>query len=74
VKDLSTLGVVALHSCISVELSIMISLSDRPRACYSWRVTWLGGCTVVSSLWKCVKRPGLLLCGSCEVDLELAIS
>jgi hypothetical protein len=29
---------------------------------------------MVSSLWKCVKRPGLLLCGACEVVLELAIS
>jgi hypothetical protein len=25
-------------------------------------------------LWKFVKRPGLLLCGACEVVLELAIS
>jgi hypothetical protein len=25
-------------------------------------------------LWKIVKRPGLLLCGACEVVLELAIS
>jgi hypothetical protein len=29
---------------------------------------------VVSSSWKFVKRPGLLLCGDCEVVLELAIS
>jgi hypothetical protein len=28
----------------------------------------------VSSLWKFVKRPRLLLCGACEVVLELAIS
>jgi hypothetical protein len=28
----------------------------------------------VSSSWKFVKRPGLLLCGACEVVLELAIS
>jgi hypothetical protein len=27
-----------------------------------------------SSLWKCVKRHGLLLHGACEVVLELAIS
>jgi hypothetical protein len=27
----------------------------------------------VSSSWKFVKRPGLLLCGACEVVLELAI-
>jgi hypothetical protein len=30
VKDLSTLDVLPLHSCMSVELSIMISLSERP--------------------------------------------
>jgi hypothetical protein len=30
VKDLSILGVLALHSCISVELSITISSSERP--------------------------------------------
>ena len=28
----------------------------------------------VTSLWKIVKRPGLLLRGACEVVLELAIS
>ena len=28
----------------------------------------------VTSLWKIVKRPGLLLRGTCEVVLELAIS
>jgi hypothetical protein len=28
----------------------------------------------VSSSWKFVKRPGLLLCGACEVVLELTIS
>jgi hypothetical protein len=29
---------------------------------------------MVFSLWKCVKRPGLLLRGACEAVLELAIS
>ena len=28
----------------------------------------------VTSSWKIVKGPGLLLRGACEVDLELAIS
>ena len=28
----------------------------------------------VSSSWKIVKRPELLLCGACEVVVELAIS
>jgi hypothetical protein len=28
----------------------------------------------VTSLWKILKRPGLPLCGSCEVIVELAIS
>jgi hypothetical protein len=28
----------------------------------------------VTSSWKIVKRPGLPLCGSCEVVVELAIS
>jgi hypothetical protein len=28
----------------------------------------------VSSSWNIVKRPGLPLCGSCEVVVELAIS
>jgi hypothetical protein len=30
--------------------------------------------TYQSSSWKFVKRPGLLLCGACEVVLELSIS
>ena len=30
--------------------------------------------TAVSSSWKIVKRPGLLLRGACEVVVELAIS
>jgi hypothetical protein len=29
---------------------------------------------MVSSSWKFVKRHGLLLCGACDVVLELAIS
>ena len=29
---------------------------------------------LVTSSWKIVKRPGLLLCGSCKVVMELAIS
>jgi hypothetical protein len=46
-------------------------------ACYALRGDLLVGLTVgapVTFLWKIVKRPGFLLRGACEVDVELVIS
>jgi hypothetical protein len=63
-----------LASLHSVELFITICSSERPRACYSWRVTLAFGAAVTSS-WKIVKRPRLLPswdlwsgCGTCHLQ------
>ena len=74
-KDLNTFGVLALHHCIV--------LSSPPRlvrvrvvSLLLLEVDLLVGLVgvPVTSSWKVVKGPGLLLRGACEMVVELAIS